>query len=171
VKVLLPIERTAGEERALVAARPWRWRVSGRPDSTYRSSLRDDRSVLPIRRFGGLASGDRTGTWAQAVRDMRWEEIWDAALRIRTLLTGPRAGRPGIGAAGRDPVGVRGPSGAVRSSARGDGVKASFAGLHESFLNVKGRTPFWTACDASSLPSGRTGRCCIGKSWADANRK
>ena len=71
---------------------------------------------------------------------MRWEEIWDIALRIRHLfLTTPLPldihndltrlinrhciGRPF----------------AVRSSAPGeDGSKTSFAGLHDSFLNISG---------------------------------
>jgi rifampicin phosphotransferase len=73
-------------------------------------------------------------------KEMRWEEIWDCALRVRNMflttalpadvtdaLTGAVAG-----AFGNKPV-------AVRSSAPGeDGAKASFAGLHESYLNVRG---------------------------------
>jgi len=72
--------------------------------------------------------------------DMRWEEIWDAALRIRNLfLITPlpaelhtllhKAVRRLFGDA---PV-------VVRSSAPGeDSAEASFAGLHESFVNVRG---------------------------------
>ncbi len=72
--------------------------------------------------------------------DMRWEEIWDAALRIRGLFD--RAGWPAdlreeLGEGIRRFFGDR--PVAVRSSAPGeDGARASFAGLHESFLNVKG---------------------------------
>lgn len=73
-------------------------------------------------------------------RDMRWEELWDSSLRIRSMflntampsvlvkkLRGPIEDLFGDG-----PV-------AVRSSAPGeDSASASFAGLHESFLNVRG---------------------------------
>ncbi len=72
--------------------------------------------------------------------DMRWEEIWDAALRIRNLfLTTPL------------PDGIRdslrrviesefaGRAVVVRSSAPGeDSSRVSFAGLHDSFMNVRG---------------------------------
>ncbi len=72
--------------------------------------------------------------------DMRWEEIWDAALRIRNLfLVTPlpvdlRAVVLDAHARvfGDTPV-------VVRSSAPGeDSHESSFAGLHESFVNVRG---------------------------------
>ncbi len=71
---------------------------------------------------------------------MRWEEIWDTALRIRNLfhntpLPEALAAKlaPGIEKIfGNRPV-------AVRSSApEEDSAAASFAGLHESFVNVTG---------------------------------
>ena len=72
--------------------------------------------------------------------DMRWEEIWDCATRIRHLvLKNPF------------PEGLRGPlaaeldarfgkrSVAVRSSATDEDAAAhSFAGLHESYINIAG---------------------------------
>ena len=72
--------------------------------------------------------------------DMRWEEIWDAALRIRNLFL--RQALPGklaleIGRAveqhfSGNPV-------VVRSSApEEDAAATSFAGLHESFVNIRG---------------------------------
>jgi rifampicin phosphotransferase len=72
--------------------------------------------------------------------EMRWEEIWDAALRIRNLFLqtaippdleeklGPELER----AFGNRPV-------VVRSSGIGeDSAGVSFAGLHESFVNLRG---------------------------------
>jgi pyruvate,water dikinase len=72
--------------------------------------------------------------------EMRWEELWDTALRIRNMfvktpmhsslqdqlksLLAPRFSE--------QPV-------SVRSSAPGeDGSRTSFAGLHESFVNIRG---------------------------------
>jgi len=71
---------------------------------------------------------------------MRWEEMWDAALRIRNLFlrtplpAGIRAELArAIEESFRDVAVV------VRSSAPGeDSAQASFAGLHESFVNVRG---------------------------------
>jgi len=72
--------------------------------------------------------------------DMRWEEMWDASLRIRNLFLNKRMPdllarslRDGLAAhfGGRAVV--------VRSSATAeDSDAASFAGLHESFVNVQG---------------------------------
>ena len=71
---------------------------------------------------------------------MRWEELWDAALRIRSrFLAGQLP--PQVAAALRQMVGdlTEGCPLAVRSSARGeDHPGASFAGLHESVLGVDG---------------------------------
>jgi len=73
-------------------------------------------------------------------KEMRWEEIWDCAARIRNLfLTKPMPVdleeeiRNGIS------IPFRGKTVAVRSSAPDeDDAKSSFAGLHESFINVAG---------------------------------
>ena len=73
-------------------------------------------------------------------KDLRWEEIWDSALRIRSLFLRkelPQALEGPVKKAlharfGDSPV-------AVRSSApEEDAAAVSFAGLHESFLNVCG---------------------------------
>ncbi len=73
-------------------------------------------------------------------KDMRWEEIWDCATRIRNMFL-------------RKPIPFeieeelkkvieaqfRGKSVVVRSSApEEDAISASFAGLHESYVNIKG---------------------------------
>ena len=73
-------------------------------------------------------------------KEMRWEEIWDCATRIRNMfLTQPLHGR--LVRELRDIVGERfaGATVAVRSSApEEDDAQSSFAGLHESFVNVAG---------------------------------
>lgn len=72
--------------------------------------------------------------------DMRWEELWDAALRIRNMFINTPLSfeltrilsEPTEKLFSNDPV-------VVRSSALGeDSAKASFAGLHESYVNVVG---------------------------------
>jgi len=72
--------------------------------------------------------------------DMRWEEIWDCATRIRNMIL--RKPIPTeIEAALREAIAsqFKDKSVAVRSSAPDeDSAQASFAGLHESYLNVKG---------------------------------
>jgi pyruvate,water dikinase len=74
------------------------------------------------------------------LEQMRWEEMWDASLRIRHMFAQapwPEPVRervaPVLDAAfGETPV-------AVRSSAPGeDTQRASFAGVHASFVNVRG---------------------------------
>jgi len=72
---------------------------------------------------------------------MRWEEIWDTALRIRSAFLAapiPPAVAEAIAAAARE-LGVDKPL-AVRSSAPGeDSAHRSFAGLHESVVGVTGQ--------------------------------
>ena len=72
--------------------------------------------------------------------DMRWEELWDASLRIRSMFINTplpfelnRILSKTIGELfSNNPV-------VVRSSAPGeDSAKASFAGIHESYVNVAG---------------------------------
>jgi pyruvate,water dikinase len=71
---------------------------------------------------------------------MRWEEIWDLSLRIRSLFL--RAPLPGfLGSEIQKALDHfdDGISLAVRSSAPGeDSQNRSFAGLHESYINIKG---------------------------------
>ena len=74
------------------------------------------------------------------LNEMRWEEIWDAALRIRSAFSSapiPQEVADPIRAA-LESLGTRHPL-VVRSSAPGeDSAERSFAGLHESFLNITG---------------------------------
>jgi phosphoenolpyruvate synthase/pyruvate phosphate dikinase len=72
--------------------------------------------------------------------DMRWEELWDTALRIRNMFLNtplPEMIRAALVAAIEERF--VGKAVVVRSSAPGeDTARASFAGLHESFVNVGG---------------------------------
>ena len=75
--------------------------------------------------------------------DMRWEEIWDAALRIRNLFLRQRMqvelAREISNALEKI---FAGNSLVVRSSApEEDAAATSFAGLHESFVNIRGTEP------------------------------
>ena len=74
------------------------------------------------------------------LEDMRWEEIWDAALRIRNLfLSSPIPGELRSSLEKTVESAFSGRSVVVRSSAPGeDSAEVSFAGLHESYVNVRG---------------------------------
>lgn len=72
--------------------------------------------------------------------DMRWEEMWDASLRIRNLFTTvrlPEVLREGLQEEIEKAFGTA--AVAVRSSALSEDAEGqSFAGLHESYLNISG---------------------------------
>jgi pyruvate,water dikinase len=72
--------------------------------------------------------------------DMRWEELWDASLRIRNMfLRTPIPGDLATTLAGALEARFGGEAVVVRSSAPGeDSDTVSFAGLHDSFVNVTG---------------------------------
>lgn len=73
-------------------------------------------------------------------KEMRWEEIWDCATRIRNMfLIKPIPEDLALEIREKTkPLLARGKV-AVRSSAPGeDDVQSSFAGLHESFVNITG---------------------------------
>jgi pyruvate,water dikinase len=73
-------------------------------------------------------------------KEMRWEEIWDASLRIRNLfLTTPLPGDLHVELQDFFSRHLADRAVVVRSSAPDeDSAHASFAGLHESFVNVIG---------------------------------
>jgi pyruvate,water dikinase len=76
----------------------------------------------------------------KSFEDMRWEEMWDASLRIRNMFLN-RVMPADLSSALGDRIEARfGPDAVVvRSSAPGeDSDRVSFAGLHESFVNVRG---------------------------------
>ena len=76
----------------------------------------------------------------KSFEEMRWEEIWDAALRIRNRFSLAEMPAAVVHAIRRAVQTLDNSSAlAVRSSAPGeDSAQRSFAGLHESFLNVSG---------------------------------
>jgi len=80
------------------------------------------------------------GTPGSLGPNLRWEELWDASLRIRnmflrTSMPSELANALSDALEGR----FRGRAVAVRSSAPGeDSDQVSFAGLHESFINLTG---------------------------------
>ena len=90
---------------------------------------------------GGLRERIQLELNRRDLDDMRWEEIWDASLRIRQLFIQtpiPPDLEGAIWAVIEKTLG-EGPC-AVRSSAPGeDSASRSFAGIHESFLNLRGR--------------------------------
>ena len=71
---------------------------------------------------------------------MRWEELWDLALRIRSLfLNTPLPDNLAAEISAGLPSRLTGRPVTVRSSAPAeDSASASFAGLHDSFVNVRG---------------------------------
>lgn len=78
----------------------------------------------------------------KAFGDMRWEEIWDAALRIRSAFTSATVPQE---IASEIANAIKGfpeqTSWAIRSTAPGeDSAQRSFAGLHESYLGITGLT-------------------------------
>ncbi|MEZ4602687.1 MAG: PEP/pyruvate-binding domain-containing protein [Desulfobacterales bacterium] len=91
-------------------------------------------------RATGLATRIQMEINRKDFKDMRWEEIWDAALRIRNLfLRAPFPEKLDAALRGRLAPLFQDRAVAVRSTAPGeDDQGASFAGLHDSYVNVRG---------------------------------
>ena len=89
----------------------------------------------------GLRSQIIFELYRKPFQEMRWEEIWDTALRIRNLFAQTLI--PADLSEAIEPL-IQSMFGhgavAVRSSAPGeDSSKTSFAGLHESYVNIHGK--------------------------------
>jgi pyruvate,water dikinase len=76
----------------------------------------------------------------KSFQEMRWEEMWDTSLRIRNMfLNTPMPADLTLSLKQAMEGQFENQSVVVRSSAPGeDSSKASFAGLHESYVNVRG---------------------------------
>jgi rifampicin phosphotransferase len=88
----------------------------------------------------GLRDLMRMELYRKPFDQMRWEEIWDLSLRIRNLFAKTPLPAP-LEEQIKAPLarGFSGPPASVRSSAPGeDSSRTSFAGLHDSFVNVRG---------------------------------
>jgi phosphoenolpyruvate synthase/pyruvate phosphate dikinase len=91
---------------------------------------------------------NQTGLRAQVLMEyhrkpfdqMRWEEMWDCSLRIQNMFAKTPIPSTLIAPLSKEIINFFDTSAvAVRSSAIGeDSARASFAGLHESYLNVRG---------------------------------
>ncbi|VBB44843.1 Pyruvate phosphate dikinase PEP/pyruvate-binding protein [uncultured Desulfatiglans sp.] len=88
----------------------------------------------------GLADQIILDLYRKPFEEMRWEEIWDTALRIRNaFLKAPVPAELRTALLGEFESRFSTRPVSVRSSAPGeDSSKTSFAGLHESFVNIRG---------------------------------
>lgn len=140
MKIVLPLEQINPEQTDLVggkgAALARLARLGWALPETICITTEGYRQLLEA---GGLRESVFMELGRKDFGEMRWEELWDASLRIRNLFLNaalPRAledelVRAAERFAGRPVV--------VRSSAPGeDSPESSFAGLHESFVNVRG---------------------------------
>lgn len=141
MSVLLPFESLSAEDRPRVGGKAWALSRLAREGFFVPRG-----AVVPVEAYreyvGKTGLGERIllELNRKPFEAMRWEEMWDAALRIRNLfLKTPLPGDlHGALLAEADRTFGDRPV-AVRSSAPGeDSAGASFAGLHESFLNVRG---------------------------------
>jgi pyruvate,water dikinase len=133
VSATAPEELVGGKARTLGGLLRAGWPV---PPGAVVSTLAYDRFL----REGDLERAVRMELGRKSLDGMRWEELWDAALRLRHAFLGTpipddlaEAIVDGVSDLGDVPL-------VVRSSAPGeDGGSTSFAGLHESVVGVRGR--------------------------------
>lgn len=141
MSLILPFERITEADRPRVGGKACALSVMAGSGATVPSGVCI--TIDAYRRYArrsGIADRIRLELSRKRFADMRWEEVWDAALRIRNLfLTTPLSERLRRDISG--PLVRRFGDAAVvvRSSAPGeDSARASFAGLHESYVNIRG---------------------------------
>jgi phosphohistidine swiveling domain-containing protein len=141
MKLALSLHEVTGKDRALIGGKGFALAAMQRsglrvPEALCVSTEAYQEYVTST----GLRDQMHMELYRKPFEEMRWEEIWDTALRIRNLFA--KTPMPG-----RLQKKLRGPLAllfserpvSVRSSAPGeDAAKTSFAGLHESFVNVRG---------------------------------
>jgi pyruvate,water dikinase len=147
MSLVLPFERITEADRPRVGGKACALSLMAGTGATVPSGVCI--TIDAYRRYArrsGIANRIRLELSRKRFADMRWEEVWDAALRIRNLfLTTPLSER-----LRRD---INGPlvrrfgdaAVVVRSSAPDeDSARASFAGLHESYVNIGAQSPSWS---------------------------
>jgi len=141
MSLVLDIKDIGGDERELVGGKAYRLAVIHRegikvPDLVAVSTDAFEKFVS----HNGLRERSLLELNRKGDREMRWEEMWDASLRVRSFFlnsTLPEDLRQELSSAISKKFGSR--PVAIRSSAPGeDSEKRSFAGLHDSYLNVRG---------------------------------
>lgn len=126
-------ELVGGKARTLGGLLRDGWRV---PPGIVVSTLAYDR----FRRAGDLERQVRMELGRKPMDGMRWEELWDAALRLRHTFLAAEMPDDLADAITSSVAGLGDVDLVVRSSAPGeDGGDTSFAGLHESIVGVRGR--------------------------------
>ena len=141
MSLILPFEQITEKDRPRVGGKAYALSVMAKTGVRVPSGVCI--SADAYRRYvraTGIGEHIRLELSRKRFADMRWEEIWDAALRIRNkFLTTPLPRRL-YGDLSR-PLRRRFGDAAVvvRSSAPDeDSDRASFAGLHESYVNIRG---------------------------------
>ena len=141
MSLILPFEQIIEKDRPRVGGKAYALSVMAKTGAKVPSGV----CIIAdaYRRYvrsTGIAEQIRLELSRKRFVDMRWEEVWDAALRIRNkFLTTPLPrrlygdlSRPLLQRFGDVAV-------VVRSSAPDeDSARASFAGLHESYVNIRG---------------------------------
>ena len=138
---IIPFESVTKADRSRVGGKGYALSVMARTGAKVPSGVcvTIDAYRNYVRR-SGLAERIRLELSRKRFADMRWEEIWDAALRIRNMFLTTPLPQPLYQAISGPLLQRFGDSAVVvRSSAPDeDSSRASFAGLHESYVNIRG---------------------------------
>lgn len=139
--LVLPFERITETDRPRVGGKAYALSIMSRKGAKVPSGVCV--TVDAYRRYvkrTGLAGRIRLELSRKSFAEMRWEEIWDAALRIRNMFLTTPLPQPLYRAISSPLLQRFGDTAVVvRSSAPDeDSRKASFAGLHESYVNIRG---------------------------------
>jgi pyruvate,water dikinase len=141
MNLIIPITDIKSEDRNHVGGKAFALAMMARKGFSVPKAVSIGASAyLQFVQMSGLKERISLELGRKRFNDMRWEELWDASLRIRNMFINTplpfelnRILSKTIGELfSNNPV-------VVRSSAPGeDSAKASFAGIHESYVNVAG---------------------------------